>query len=118
MPEVLIVDDEKVVRDVLSDMLASMGYEVVTAGSGEEGLSLFLNNSFKLVLTDLDMPSMDGLTLACRIKENAPNTSVIIITGSEEEAVVEKLKKDGCVDSVVFKPFSYEELQNTIHGKR
>ena len=96
MSEVLVVDDQEAIRDVLSGMLAVMGHGVVTAGSGEEGLNLFLNNAFQLVLTDLEMPGMDGLTLACRIKESSPNTSVIVITGSERDCCRKAGKRELC----------------------
>ena len=84
-----------------------MGYEVVAAGSGHEGLNLFLRNSIELVLTDLDMPGIDGWTLALHIKDKSPSTPVVLITGSESDAIMEKLE-GSCVDSVLFKPFSWK----------
>jgi two-component system NtrC family response regulator len=92
-----------------------MGYEVVSAGSGHEGLNLFLKNSIELVLTDLNMPGMDGWTLASHIKKKSPNTPIVLITGSEKGVVDKKLKKS-CVDSVMYKPFILEDLRKTVHG--
>ena len=112
---ILVVDDEKNIQDILSGMLSTMGYEVVSAGSGHEGLNLFLKNSIELVLTDLNMPGMDGWTLASHIKRKSPNTPVVLITGSEKGAVDEKLKRS-CVDSVMFKPFALEDLRKTVQG--
>lgn len=110
---ILVVDDTKAIRDVLSDMLSLMGYEVIVAGSGHEGLNRFLKSSFQLVFTDLDMPGMDGCTLAVHIKDKSPNTPVVLITGSEEEAVMERLRAS-CVDSVIFKPFRLEDIERTV----
>jgi len=76
MNRILIVDDAKTIRNILSKMLSFMGFEVAVASSGNEGLNLFLKNSFDLVLTDLQMPGIDGWTLAFNIKEESPNTPV------------------------------------------
>jgi two-component system NtrC family response regulator len=112
---ILVVDDEKNIQDVLTGILSIIGYEVVSAGSGHEGLNLFLKNSIELVLTDLNMPGIDGWTLASHIKRKSPNTPVVLITGSEKGAVDEELKRS-CVDSVIFKPFALEDLRKTVQG--
>ena len=110
---ILVVDDHKNIRDLLSKMLSLMGYAVVAAGGGHEGFSLFIEGSFNLVITDLDMPRMDGWTLACHIKEQSPDTPIVLMSGSDKGTVFETLKR-GCVDSVIFKPFSFEGIQKTI----
>ena len=115
MNKILIVDDEKAIRDVLSDTLSFLGYEVTVASSGHEGLSLFLNNSFELVFTDMHMPGMDGWTLARHIKDKSPNTPVVLITGSEKETVMKRFK-GSFVDTVIFKPLSLEDIQKTVQG--
>ena len=68
MRKILVVDDEKGVRDILSEILSRMGYEVAVACNGGEGLNLFWTRTFDLVMTDLTMPDMDGWTLAFHIK--------------------------------------------------
>jgi CheY-like chemotaxis protein len=90
-----------------------MGFEVVLAGNGGEALSLFLENSFDLVLTDLEMPIMDGLSLACHIKERSPSTPVILLTGTDRETVWKKVKS-APIDSVIFKPFLLNDFQSTV----
>jgi CheY-like chemotaxis protein len=115
MNRILIVDDTKVIRDTLSDILSVMGFEVAVAGSGHEGLDLFLRNSFDLVLTDLRMPDMDGWTLAFSIKEESPNTPVVLVTGEEKRRVMEELE-GSCVDSVMFKPFALEDIQEIVQN--
>jgi CheY-like chemotaxis protein len=113
MNKILIVDDAKAIRDILSKALPLMGFEAAVASNGNEALNLFLTNSFDLVLTDLEMPDLDGWTLAIRIKDKSPNTPVVLITGSEKKAVMERLK-GSCIDSILFKPFTLEDLQKTV----
>jgi len=113
MDKILIVDDEPTVRDALSDILTFLGYQVVTAGTGGDALRTFLDDSISLVLTDMDMPEMDGLTLAVHIKDKSPNTPVVIMTGFHREAVTEKLE-GRYVDSIILKPFRLEEIENTL----
>ena len=115
MAAILVVDDEQAIRSALADTLAFLGYEVATASNGTEGLRLFHKNSFELVVTDVHMPGMDGLTLAQRIKEASPNTPVVLITGSEKEMILRKVKGTS-IDSVLFKPFTLEDLQQTLQG--
>jgi CheY-like chemotaxis protein len=102
----------KAIRDVLSDTLSFLGYEVAVASSGHEALSLFLNNSFELVFTDMHMPGMDGWSLAHHIKDKSPDTPVVLITGSEKETVMKRFK-GSFVDTVIFKPLSLEDIQKT-----
>jgi CheY-like chemotaxis protein len=113
MNKILIVDDSRDIRDILSKVLSLMGFEAAVASNGNEALNLFLTNSFDLVLTDLEMPDLDGWTLALHIKDKSPNTPVVLITGSEKEAVMERLK-GSCIDSVLFKPFMLEDIQKTV----
>ena len=115
MAAILVVYDEQAIRAALADTIAFLGYEVATASNGTEGLRLFLKNSFELVVTDVQMPGMDGWTLAQRIKEASPNTPVVLITGSEKEMILRKVKGNS-IDSVLFKPFTLEDLQQTLQG--
>jgi CheY-like chemotaxis protein len=115
MNKILVVDDEKNIRDCLSMVLSFMGFEVAAASSGNEGLNLFLKSSFDLVLTDLQMPDMDGWALAFNIKEESPDTPVVLMTGEERGGVLERLKGSG-IDSVVFKPLLLEDIQKTVQN--
>ena len=113
MNKILVVDDSKAIRDILSKMLSFMGFHVTVASSGNEGLNLFLTNSFDLVLTDLQMPGMDGWTLALRVKDESPDTPVVLVTGEEKKGITEKLN-ESCVDSALFKPFCLEDIRETV----
>jgi len=110
---ILVVDDEKAIRDVLSKFLSVLGFQVTIASNGNDGLHLFLKNSFDLVVTDLQMPGIDGLTLASHIKDTSPKTPVVLLTGEDKKVVMEKIK-ESCVDSVLFKPFRLENFKGTI----
>jgi CheY-like chemotaxis protein len=112
---ILLADDNKTIRDMVSSFLKFLGYEVTLACNGIEALAAFLEHSFDLVLTDLEMPFMDGLRLAGHIKEKSSDTPVILLTGADSGTVLEKMEK-GPVDSVIFKPFRMKDLQRTIQG--
>jgi CheY-like chemotaxis protein len=112
---ILVADDDKAIRDVVTWFLEFMGFEVAIAANGIEALAVFLKSSFDLVLTDLQMPDMDGLSLASHIKERSPSTPLILLTGSDRETVRKKAERS-LVDSVIFKPFRLEDLQRTVQG--
>ena len=96
--KILLVDDEEGIRKVLGISLSDMGYDVVTAENGEEALSLFKKISPSIVLTDIKMPGMDGVTLLRAIKEESPDTEVIMITGHGD--------MDLAIKSLKYKPTS------------
>lgn len=110
---ILVAEDNKTIQDVVSRFLDFMGFEVALAGNGVEALSLFLENSFDLVLTDLEMPIMDGWSLTHCIKERSPNTPVVLMTGADRETVLKKVKS-ALIDSVIFKPFLLNDFQSTV----
>jgi CheY-like chemotaxis protein len=106
---ILVVDDDEGIRDIISTALSGIGYDVVTASRGTEALNLLPKGSFALVLTDLQMPGMDGWSLASRIKERFPRIPVVLMTASGKEAVMERMKGSS-VDYVIFKPFRLEDI--------
>jgi CheY-like chemotaxis protein len=69
---ILVGEDNNAFRILVSKMLSRLGYEVLSADSGENGLSIFLKNQFDIVLSDYDMPGMDGVTFACSVKKGLP----------------------------------------------
>jgi two-component system response regulator PilR (NtrC family) len=110
---ILIVDDDREIRDILSKMLAHMDFEVALASDGSEALDLFLLKPFDLILTDLRMPRMDGWTLAFHVKSKAPDTPIVLMTGDEKNQIMPGLE-GSCVDIVMFKPFRLEEIKKNI----
>ena len=110
---ILLVDDAEAVRDVLLKILSVMGLEVTAARNGNEGLNLFLENAFDPVMTDLEMPGIDGWTLAFHVKDQSPHTPVVLITGQKKESVMEKLEHSS-VDEAMLKPFRLEDIDKTF----
>ena len=113
LKRILVVDDEQSIREILSKMLSVIGFEVVVAGTGDEGLGLFQDGPFDLVITDLEMPGMDGWTLISRIKGDSPDTPVLIMTGSSQVHVAGQMKEQSA-NSVMTKPFRLTELKRTV----
>jgi CheY-like chemotaxis protein len=109
---ILVVDDNDLFRGAISQILSRLGYEVSSADSGEKGLGVFLRNEFDMVLSDYDMPGMDGVALACSIKKVSPRTPVVIMTGVGRETVLSR--KSTAVDEVISKPFTLAEIDELI----
>lgn len=95
MYKILLVEDEEAIVRVLARSLKYDGYEVVTAGNGQEGLEIYAAEKPDIVLTDIKMPVMDGLELLKKVKEQSPETEVIIITGHGDlDSSIEALQHD------------------------
>ena len=109
---ILVVDDDSDLLDIFSKMLRLFGLEVTTAGNGFEGLNLFLEGAYDLVLTDLEMPGMDGRTLSRIIKEKSPGRPVIMMTGNT--TLGHKDRCNGSIDALIFKPFPMADLKKVI----
>src|SRR5688572_8519457 len=77
---VLVVDDDHSITDGLEQLLSQAGQTVSVAGSAEEALQLLNKQTFHLVLTDLQMPGRDGISLAKSVRESCPDTKVAVIT--------------------------------------
>ncbi|MFN8496470.1 MAG: response regulator transcription factor [Anaerolineae bacterium] len=79
--QILVVDDELPIRTTIAEMLKRQGYDVSTAGTGEEALGLVYQRPFDLLLLDLKMPGLSGLDVAQRARERLPEVAIIILTG-------------------------------------
>lgn len=110
---ILIVDDEEGMRRLLARLLQKEGYEVLTAASGPEALRLLRGDAFDLVVTDIQMPEMNGLQLLDEIHAYDPSLPVIVITayGTVENAV--QALRAGAYDYIT-KPFENDEIRLTI----
>jgi two-component system response regulator PilR (NtrC family) len=112
---ILIVDDELSMRELLSIMLRKEGHEVATAENGELAIKALHSDIFDLVITDLKMPQMDGMTLLKAVKESSPDTVVIIITAFGTTEGAEKARSLGAYD-YIGKPFNNDEIKLVIHN--
>ncbi len=115
MEKILIVDDERSMRDVLSIMLKRAGYDVTVATDGEEAIAQIEKELFDLVITDLKMPKAGGLDVLKAVKECSPDSVVLIITAfASTESAVEAMKL-GAYDYLT-KPFQVDEVQLNIRN--
>jgi DNA-binding NtrC family response regulator len=113
--KILLIEDEKITRFSLSNILISNGYFVKATGNGIEGFEIFKSDTFDLVISDLRLPGMDGMELLEKFKELNPACTVIIITAfATVETAIEALKK-GAYDYLT-KPFSPEKLLSMIEN--
>ncbi|MBI2199536.1 MAG: sigma-54-dependent Fis family transcriptional regulator [Candidatus Rokubacteria bacterium] len=112
-PRVLVVDDEKSMRELLAITLERQGYEVSVAEDGEVAIQAVRRDGFDVIITDLRMPNADGLQVLRAAKEHTPETVVIVITavGSTETAV--EAMKLGAYDYIT-KPFKLDEIHVII----
>jgi two-component system KDP operon response regulator KdpE len=109
---VLVVDDEKPLRDFVRRNLDVRGYEVLTASSGLEALAIFKNENVQLVIMDIMMPHMDGLETTRRIRQDS-HVPIIILTAMGEEA--DKVRAfDLGADDYLTKPFGVGELLGRV----
>ncbi len=107
---ILVIDDDEAIRDSCSQVFEKDGNTVKTAKDGTEGLKLFKKEFFHVVLLDLKLPGVEGMVVLSRIKEENPETPVIIITGyASIESAVEAVKR-GASDYLP-KPFTSEQLR-------
>jgi len=110
---VLVVEDEPLVREVVSVYLNEDGHAVETANNGREGLEKFRNAVFDIVLTDRAMPEMNGDQLAAQIKKLKPGMPVILLTGFGD-LMTDVGERPAGVDLVVSKPFTLHSLREAI----
>ena len=108
--KILLVDDENDVREMLHLSLSAMGYDVLDAEDGNEALKIFRDTRPQVVLTDIKMPSMDGIELLQKIKGEAPDTEVIMITGHGDMDLAIKSLKYEATDFVA-KPINIDALK-------
>ena len=109
MAKILIVDDEPRIRELIREHLQYAGYVCEEAGDGSAALSLLSGGGYDLVILDLMMPFMDGMTCLREMRTRHINTPVIILTARGEE--YDKLAGlEGGADDYVVKPFSPREL--------
>ena len=112
---VLIVDDEGIVQEILTMLLAGSGYDVESAGSAEEALARLEDRSYDLVLLDLMLPGVDGMEVCRRLRERI-DTPIIMVTAHGEESD-RVLGLEGGADDYIGKPFSSRELLARIRAQ-
>lgn len=111
-PKILVVDDEKVVREITQVFLTLNGYEVSTAADGREAFEKVLNNHYDVIITDLQMPLMGGMELLEKISQLKTNLVTIVLTGrtAAQDEWSPKPYAHLC------KPFSHNQLIEVVQA--
>ncbi len=111
--KILIIDDERSIRNTLKDILSYENYEVVLAENGMEGLECVTKDTFDVILCDIKMPQMDGLEVLLKLQELTPETPVVMISGHGNiDTAVESIKK-GAFDFIE-KPLDLNRILITL----
>jgi DNA-binding NtrC family response regulator len=110
---ILVVDDDKEFSDGLAEHLKELGFDVSVAYDGREGLDEFHKSDFRLVLTDLEMPGMDGMELLHGIKKQDSRSVVVVITGHGTIERAVQAIRDGAYDFIT-KPVKFDELDIVV----
>jgi len=116
MPRILVVDDEKEIRTLLSRFFTKKNYQVRTAVTAEEAIRILETESMDAVLLDIVLPGMSGLEALSRIRTRWPGLPVVMVSGQDDEEVAKETLKAGAFDYVV-KPLNFDYLERTIYLK-
>jgi len=112
----LVVDDDKIILKFVAFMLSRLGYRKVdTAQEKSELMNKLTEDSYDILVTDLEMPGMNGFDLSQEIKEEVHDTKVIIMTSRNKNECLEMMDA-GWVDGWLFKPFGVKELRSKLIG--
>ena len=112
---VLIVDDDTTFREMLTDSLIHAGFNPTAVSSGEEALEVIESESFEAVVTDIRMPTMDGITLSRRIREELPEIPIIIMTAYSSRSKAEQDVGPIPAERFLTKPFDVNQLIEMIN---
>jgi two-component system, cell cycle response regulator CpdR len=115
MPRVLIADDEESMRALVARAIAMDGHDIVTAQDGAEALEILTaeNGAFDLLLTDIQMPIMDGIALALTVARDFPKLTILLMTGFADQR--ERASNlDAIAHDVITKPFSVADIRTAV----
>lgn len=117
MPKVCLIDDDLLVRDALSLGLNDAGYEVVTAPGASAGLDILLRDGVDAVVTDMNMPGVNGAQLIGDVRARWPDLPLVAITGASsfDGQPSEDIARDLGADACLIKPFRAGVLAATLH---
>jgi len=117
MEKILVIDDEKATLSMFRLFLDAYGYAVFTAENGSEGLAIFKKEKPAIVITDIKMPGIDGLTVLQEIKDIDPKTEVIVTTGHGDTDLAEQACDRNAAD-FINKPIKKEALDAALKNAK
>ena len=113
MAKILIAEDEAAVREFLTRGLAASGHEVIAVADGSAALDALEVDAFDLLISDIVMPEMDGLSLALKVAKEWPGLPIVLMTGfADQQARARNLH--ALVHAVIAKPFSLDALNRVV----
>lgn len=116
MARILIVDDVTPIRDIVISILQKRGHRIFEAKSGDEALGIAREKKVHMVLTDVNMPGMDGISMIERMRglENYKSVPIIVLAKDAKDSNIERAKAAGAIDWVA-KPFTEDSLVNKVN---
>ncbi len=114
LKKILVVDDDDELRNMLQEVLSSLDYFPIGVEDGEQALKQLKIQDFDLVISDIRMPNMDGMTLLKNIKQTSPELPVVIITAFPTSCPSQKAMQEGA-DGYLAKPFRIERIDELMH---
>lgn len=113
--DILVVDDHPGIQLLLTDILESAGYRVVTAETGTEALEKVHAQAFDLLILDYKLPVLDGREVLARLEQQEMQVPVILISGLVEEMKMDE-QNNGLLKGVLAKPFDVQAVSDMIEG--
>jgi len=113
--KILVVDDEKSIREITKIRLEKLGYDPECAQNGKEALEILDKEEIPLILMDIRLPDMDGPELCLRVKERKPETFIYAFSGHVTEDDFDQFEENG-FDGLLCKPVTSEVLEQSVKG--
>ncbi len=110
---IMVVDDEREIRELFRDVLEARGYEVIVCEKGEAALDILKHRKVFAAFVDIQMPGMDGIELLKKVKAVKPDTHVVMITGYSRDGAVNEALQLGCFVCMM-KPFKLRDITGVL----
>ncbi len=111
--KILVIEDDKITSKIIEKSLTDWGFEVILCSNGRDGLNAALNENPKIILTDYQIPLLNGIEVIQKVKEKKPNTPIILMTAYDEMQLTIKAIQAGAYDYIE-KPINIKKLKNII----
>ncbi len=114
MEHILVVEDEERIRELFAQFLRDKGYRVIEARDGQEALKCSAKQAFDLIVMDVKMPKLDGVSALQQIRGILPDAKIILTTGYTAREDLERVLEDQSIECL-HKPFTFDQLMDAIH---